>query len=108
MKERLAAAEKQHHRTDSGNENSGSEDSNDSSRYSKEYPANKNGIPFQASTAGTESLMNLMSDAENQCEWTGSDQSMFRALHRVFLNNYCAIAQAMLTKTCQQVKFTDL
>ncbi|KAF7273967.1 histone-lysine N-methyltransferase E(z) [Rhynchophorus ferrugineus] len=78
---------------DSGNEAS-SEDSNDSNKDCE------NGDPVSTTTSF--SLLGLMG-ANDHNEWTGSDESLFRALHKVFLNNYCAIAQIMLTKTCQQV-----
>ncbi|XP_023015141.2 histone-lysine N-methyltransferase E(z) isoform X1 [Leptinotarsa decemlineata] len=80
---------------DSGNEAS-SEDSNDSNKFK-----DSDGVdPVSTTTYFT--LLGLMGANDNK-EWTGSDESLFRALHKVFLNNYCAIAQIMLTKTCQQI-----
>lgn len=107
MKEKLAATKTPP--MDSGNEAS-SEDSNDSnSSDSKDFPpqqqTTKEGPSVSASDAGDmSSLVDLLCAKNGDCEWTGSDQSLFRALHKVFLNNYCVIAKTMLTKTCQQVR----
>lgn len=109
MKERLAVDNKNKTPMDSGNEAS-SEDSNDSSRYSKEAPFGSkdpsNGTNGQRSNGAgsvnnSATLLNLLQTADE--EWNGSDKSFFRTLHKVYLNNYCAIAEAMLMKTCQQV-----
>lgn len=102
MKEKLEA-DKKKTPPESGNEAS-SDDSNDS-RESKDNQTSKDApiTGASSSTAEISPLIGMMSAMSANCEWTGSDQSMFRALHKVFLNNYCVIAQTMLTKTCQQV-----
>ncbi|XP_050681100.1 histone-lysine N-methyltransferase E(z) isoform X2 [Leptidea sinapis] len=88
-----------------------SEDSNDSNRYQKGCGGCSNGSSgaTRAPLADNEQVgappyaaLDLCA-GEADSEWTGSDQSLFRALHRVFPQNYCAIAQLMLNKTCQQV-----
>lgn len=106
MKEKLAADSKKTPPLDSGNEAS-SEDSNDSnSRESKENSggASKDG-QIMAATSSTAEISSLIGLVTAGAEWTGSDQSMFRAIHKIYLSNYCVIAQVMLTKTCQQVRW---
>lgn len=105
MKEKLEA-DKKKTPPESGNETS-SDDSNDS-RESKDNPTSKDATAPAASSSSTAEispLIGLMATLSADGKWTGADQSMFRALHKVFLNNYCVIAQSMLTKTCQQVNY---
>lgn len=110
MKEKLEATKTKTPPMDSGNEAS-SEDSNDSnSSDNKDFTttpattATKDGPSVSMSDADdVSSLIDLLRTKNGECEWTGSDQSLFRALHKVYLNNYCVISKTMLTKTCQQV-----
>lgn len=96
---------------DSGNE-ADLEDSSDSNGTSSKNgnesttvsPTSSNTSSVAASiSSGIASLMDTMNNKDAKCEWTGSDQSLFRALRKVFMDNYCVIALSMRTKTCQQV-----
>lgn len=108
MKEKMEATKTKTPPMDSGNEAS-SEDSNDSnSSDNKDFttaPATKDCPSVSMSDADdVSSLVDLLCTKNGESEWTGSDQSLFRALHKVYLNNYCVIAKTMLTKSCQQVR----
>ncbi|GIY74183.1 histone-lysine N-methyltransferase E(z), partial [Caerostris extrusa] len=86
---------------DSGNEAS-SEDSNDSLRSSR-----KRVIPERESSEGNFSIIShTISSKLNlkdlETAWTGAEQSLFRVLWKVFIGNYCAIAQMLNGKTCAQ------
>lgn len=48
-------------------------------------------------------LLGLEKRVKSSFSWTGSEQSLFRSLHKAFPGNPCALAQIMLTKTCKEV-----
>ncbi|KAG8190106.1 hypothetical protein JTE90_026678 [Oedothorax gibbosus] len=87
---------------DSGNEAS-SEDSNDSLRSSR-----KRVIPERENSEGNFSILNNTTISSKlklkdlETSWTGAEQSLFRVLWKVFIGNYCAIAQMLTDKTCAQ------
>ncbi|XP_044581335.1 histone-lysine N-methyltransferase E(z) isoform X1 [Cotesia glomerata] len=111
---------------DSGNEAS-SEDSNDSNKYSQngncqvkisptDFKQNVNHESEKTEKTEEEDqaqpdhqspfmLLGLdkRTKQESQFTWTGSEQSVFRALYKAFPGNPCALAQIMLTKTCKEV-----
>lgn len=97
---------------DSGNEAS-SEDSNDSNRFSQggscqDFKDNVNEDTNTNDQADEDQIepdiKNQFSlGIENKTSWTGSEQSLFRALYKIFPSNPCALAQVMLTKSCKEV-----
>ncbi|KAK0163445.1 hypothetical protein PV327_007124 [Microctonus hyperodae] len=96
---------------DSGNEAS-SEDSNDSNKYSQggscqdskpeDMEEEEQAQPDHQSPFTLLGLDKRIK-TESKFSWTGSEQSLFRALYKAFPGNPCALAQIMLTKTCQEV-----
>jgi hypothetical protein len=60
-------------------------------------------IVEEKESTNTESCVPKINLSDINTEWNGSDQSLFRALVKVFYNNYCEIASTLKTKSCAEV-----
>ena len=84
----------------SGNSN-GTPDAGSSGSGKRDHHSRESKVIPKVNVALAKAL-NPLTEEESEL-WTGGEQSLFRVLIKVFHNNYCVIAQTMITKNCRQV-----
>lgn len=91
-----------------------SKESLDSNKSNEKYSTTNNGSSNNGTVNGSqpESSSSSVSLGPNfldlfQCkavEWNSAEQSLFRAIHKVYASNYCCISRTMLSRSCQEVR----